>query len=376
MDKLNGITLPNPCRIVIKVGTRLLTHSTGKLNLGYMERLVRELADLRNQGHEVILVTSGAIGAGRGRLNMSRSPVSIPEKQAMAAVGQGVLIQIYEKLFSEYGLVVGQILLTRTDLINRRNYINACNTVITLLKLGVIPIINENDSVSIEEIKFGDNDRLSALVAGLSDAQLLVILTDVDGLYTSNPRKNPEAKLIRMVENIDTEIKSGADKSDDDLATGGMITKIHAAEIASNSGVAMYISNGADPGVVSRLINGEHVGTFFCPQKHYLNRRKRWIAYGQVIKGSVTIDNGACNALCREGKSLLPIGVIAVEGSFSQGDLVTVLDQEGNELGRGLSNYSNEEMVLIQKKISSEIAAIIDRPVAEEVIHRNNLIIY
>ena len=376
MDKPNGITLPNPCRIVIKVGTRLLTHSTGKLNLGYMEKLVRELADLRNQGHEVILVTSGAIGAGRGRLNMSHSPVTIPEKQAMAAVGQGVLIQIYEKLFSEYGLVVGQILLTRTDLINRRNYINACNTVITLLKLGVIPIINENDSVSIEEIKFGDNDRLSALVAGLSDAQMLIILTDVDGLYTSNPRKNPEAKLIRVVENIDNEIKSGADKSDDDLATGGMITKLHAAEIASNSGVAMYISNGSDPGVVSRLINGEHIGTFFCPQKHYLNRRKRWIAYGQVIKGSVTIDSGACNALCRESKSLLPIGVIAVEGSFSQGDLVAVLDQEGNELGRGLSNFSNEEMVLIQKKISSEIAAIIDRPAAEEVIHRNNLIIY
>lgn len=376
MDKPNGITLPNPCRIVIKVGTRLLTHSTGKLNLGYMEKLVRELADLRNQGHEVILVTSGAIGAGRGRLNMTRSPASIPEKQAMAAVGQGVLIQIYEKLFSEYGLVVGQILLTRTDLINRRNYINACNTVITLLKLGVIPIINENDSVSIEEIKFGDNDRLSALVAGLSDAQMLVILTDVDGLYTSNPRKNPEAKLIRVVENIDSGIKSGADKSDDDLATGGMITKLHAAEIASNSGVAMYISNGADPGIISRLINGEHIGTFFCPQKHYLNQRKRWIAYGQVIKGSLTIDSGACNALCREGKSLLPIGVIAVEGSFSQGDLVTVLDQEGNELGRGLSNFSNEELILIQNKISSEIAAIIDRPAAEEVIHRNNLIIY
>ncbi len=376
MDKRKGISLPNPCRIVIKVGTRLLTHSTGKLNLGYMEKLVRELADLRNQGHEVILVTSGAIGAGRGRLNMTRSPVSIPEKQAMAAVGQGVLIQIYEKLFSEYGLVVGQILLTRTDLINRRNYINACNTVITLLKLGVIPIINENDSVSIEEIKFGDNDRLSALVAGLSDAQMLIILTDVDGLYTGNPRKNPEARLIKIVENIDSEIKAGADKSDDDLATGGMITKLHAAEIASNSGVAMYISNGADPGIISRLIGGEHLGTFFRPQKHYLNRRKRWIAYGQVIRGSVTIDNGACNALCREGKSLLPVGVIAAEGSFSQGDLITVLDPEGNELGRGLSNFSNEELVLIQNKISSEIAAIIDRPAAEEVIHRNNLIIY
>jgi len=367
---------PSPCRITVKVGTRLLTHHTGKLNLGYMERLVRKLSDLRNEGHEVILVTSGSIGAGRGRLNIARKKITIPEKQAIAAVGQGLLLQIYEKLFSEYGLVVGQILLTRSDLVSRRRYINACNTVITLLKLGVIPIINENDSVSIEEIKFGDNDRLSALVAGLSDSNLLVVLTDVDGLFNANPSKNPDAKLIPFVDKIDQKIKDGAESSSDDLATGGMVTKLQAAEIATMSGIPMYITNGSDPDVLSRIINGEHVGTYFNPQEHYLNRRKRWIAYGQIVKGKVSIDSGACDALSRERKSLLPVGVIAVEGSFSSGDLVAVVDLEGNELGRGLSNFSSEELALIQKKPSVEIAGIINRPCSEEVIHRDNLVIY
>ncbi|MGM0688207.1 MAG: glutamate 5-kinase [Bacillota bacterium] len=367
---------PSPCRITVKVGTRLLTHHTGKLNLGYMERLVRKLSDLRNEGHEVILVTSGSIGAGRGKLNIARKKITIPEKQAIAAVGQGLLLQIYEKLFSEYGLVVGQILLTRSDLVSRRRYINACNTVITLLKLGVIPIINENDSVSIEEIKFGDNDRLSALVAGLSDSNLLIVLTDVDGLFNANPSKNPDAKLIPFVDKIDKKIKDGAESSNDDLATGGMITKLQAAEIATMSGIPMYITNGSDPDVLSRIISGEHVGTYFNPQEHYLNRRKRWIAYGQIVKGKVSIDSGACDALSREGKSLLPVGVIAVEGSFSSGDLVAVVDLEGNELGRGLSNFSSEELALIQKKPSVEIAGIINRPCSEEVIHRDNLVIY
>lgn len=367
---------PSPCRITVKVGTRLLTHHTGKLNLGYMERLVRKLSDLRNEGHEVILVTSGSIGAGRGRLNIARKKITIPEKQAIAAVGQGLLLQIYEKLFSEYGLVVGQILLTRSDLVSRRRYINACNTVITLLKLGVIPIINENDSVSIEEIKFGDNDRLSALVAGLSDSNLLVVLTDVDGLFNANPSKNPDAKLIPFVDKIDQKIKDGAESSSDDLATGGMVTKLQAAEIATMSGIPMYITNGSDPEVLSRIINGEHVGTYFNPQEHYLNRRKRWIAYGQIVKGKVSIDSGACDALSRERKSLLPVGVIAVEGSFNSGDLVAVVDLEGNELGRGLSNFSSEELALIQKKPSVEIAGIINRPCSEEVIHRDNLVIY
>jgi len=374
--KNKKVSIPAPCRIVVKVGTRLLTHDTGKLNLGYMEKLARELADLCNQGHEVILVSSGSIGAGRGRLNINRNPVSIPEKQAIAAVGQGLLVQIYEKLFAEYGLVVGQILLTRTDLVSRRRYINACNTVLTLLKLGVIPIINENDSVSVEELKFGDNDRLSALVAGLSDAQLLVILTDIEGLYNKNPRKYPDAELIPYVEKIDDSIKAGAETSHDNLATGGMITKLQAAEVATNSGVGMYIANGYDPGVVSRLLKGEHAGTYFQPQEHFLSRRKRWIAYGQVPCGSVTIDSGACNAIRSEGKSLLPIGVIDVEGTFTVGDLITVKDPDGNELARGLTNFASEELIWIQKRSSLDIANIIDRPVPEEVIHRDNLVIY
>ncbi|MFO7951662.1 MAG: glutamate 5-kinase [Bacillota bacterium] len=376
MANSNKTPFPTPCRVVVKVGTRLLTHSTGKLNLSYMEKLVRELADLCNQGHEVILVSSGSIGAGRGRLNIMHKEVTIPEKQAIAAVGQGLLVQIYEKLFSEYGLVVGQILITRSDLISRKRYINACNTVLTLFKLGVIPIINENDSVSVEELKFGDNDRLSALVAGLSDAHLLVLLTDIDGLYNSNPRKNPDAELIPVVEKIDEKIKASADKSDDDLATGGMVTKLQAAEIATNSGVGMYITDGNDPGVISRLIKGKHEGTYFQPLEHYLNRRKRWIAYGQIIKGRVTVDRGACNALCSSYKSLLPVGVVSVEGNFEAGDLIAVNDPEGNEIGRGLSNFSSEELSQIMQRTTPEVANFIDRPFAEEVIHRDNMIVY
>ncbi len=376
MAKQKELSKPSFSRIVVKVGTRLLTHATGKLNLGYMEKVARELADLCNQGHEVILVSSGSIGAGRGRLNITRNPISIPEKQAIAAVGQGLLVQIYEKLFAEYGLIVGQILLTRTDLMSRRRYINASNTVLTLLKLGVVPIINENDSVSVEELKFGDNDRLSALVASLSDADLLVILTDIDGLYSSNPRKYSDARFIPYVEKIDESIKAGAEESHDDLATGGMITKLQAAEIATHSGVGMYITNGFDPGVISRLVNGEHIGTYFKPQQHYLSKRKRWIAYGQVARGSVTIDSGACNALCLENKSLLPVGVIAVEGAFVEGDLITVKDSDGNERGRGLTNFSSEELIWIQQRSSPDIASLIDRPVAEEVIHRDNMVIY
>ncbi len=376
MAKNSKVSLPSPCRIVVKVGTRLLTHDTGKLNLGYMEKLTRVLADLHNQGHDVILVSSGSIGAGRGRLNITRNPISIPEKQALAAVGQGLLVQIYEKLFAEYGLIVGQILLTRTDLVSRRRYINACNTVLTLLKLGVVPIINENDSVSVEELKFGDNDRLSALVAGLSDAHLLVVLSDIEGLYDKNPRRYADAKLIHYVEKIDEDIKAGAETSHDDLATGGMITKLQAAEVATNSGVGMYIANGFDPGVISRLVRGEHIGTYFQPQKQYLSRRKRWIAYGQVPRGSVTIDRGACQAIRSEGKSLLPIGVVDVEGSFTEGDLVVVKDPDGNELARGLTNFSSGELTWIQKRSSTDIASIIERPVAEEVIHRDNLVLY
>ena len=364
-------------RLVIKVGTRLLAHSTGRLNPDYIESLVNQVAGLHRQGKEVILVSSGAIGAGMGRLQMERRPGSIPEKQAAAAVGQGLLVQIYEKLFSEHGVTVAQVLVTRTDLVSRRRYINARNTIYCLLKWGVVPIINENDTVSVEEIKFGDNDQLSALVAGLIDARLLIILTSIDGFYSGNPRKDPNARLIPVVNEITPRLKSWAGLSNDDLATGGMVTKLQAAEIATNSGVGVYIADGTAPDILNRIISGEQVGTYFLPRKRYLSHRKRWIAYGQVVKGSVTVDNGAKRALCRQGKSLLPVGVISVDGSFKTGDLVKVLDLEGRELGRGLTNFSSTELSRIKTHASGEIPAILggaDEP--EEVIHRDNLVIY
>ncbi|MBS3943711.1 MAG: glutamate 5-kinase, partial [Dethiobacter sp.] len=358
------------------VGTRLVTRANGKLSIAYIERLVRELADLRNQGHEIILVSSGAVGAGMGRLNLTKRPNAVRKKQACAAVGQGLLIHIYEKLFSEYGQVVAQILLTRGDLINRRRYINACNTLVTLLDWGVIPIINENDTVSVQEIKFGDNDRLSALVAGLCDANLLIILTDIDGLYKTNPHIDPQAAMIREVRQITAEIKGYAGNSREELATGGMITKLQAAEIAVNSGIGMIIANGKDPAVLNRIICGEKIGTYFHPVKRFLNRRKRWIAFGRVEQGKVAVDDGACNALCREGKSLLPVGITEVYGSFKKGELVVVVDRLGREIGRGLSNFSSAELCKIKQRHCAEIADRIGRHAADEVIHRDNLVIY
>jgi glutamate 5-kinase len=289
-------------RIVVKVGTRLLTHQNGKLNPDYIQGLVCDLAELKNRGHEVILVTSGAIGAGMGRLGMRKKPVAIPDKQAAAAVGQGLLIQLYEKIFSQYGQIVAQILLTRFDMVSRRRYINACNTILTLLKWGVVPIINENDTVSVQEIKFGDNDRLSALVAALTDADILIILTNIDGLYSANPWIDPNARLIREIKEITPEIKAMAGRSLDDLATGGMLTKLQAAEIASYSGVGMYIANGTTPGILRKILIGKAICTYFHPQKKIINRRKRWIAYGQVVQGSVFIDDGAREALTCNGK--------------------------------------------------------------------------
>lgn len=365
------------CRVVVKVGTRLLTGSTGRLDPGYIESLVSQIAHLQGEGKELILVSSGAIGAGMGRLRMEHRPESIPEKQAAAAVGQGLLIQTYEKLFSRHGLIAAQVLLTRADLVSRRRYINARNTLRCLLGWGVIPIINENDTVSAEEIKFGDNDQLSALVAGLIDAQLLIILTTVDGFYRGDPCRDPEAELIPVVNNITPQLKSWAGRSTDELATGGMVTKLLAAEIATSSGTGVYIANGTAPDILKRIISGETVGTYFCPRKRYLNHRKRWIAYGRVVKGSVTVDDGARRALCRGGKSLLPVGVVGVKGSFKIGDLIAMQDLEGRELGRGLSNFSSATLARLKGYTSSEIAATLgDSARPEEVIHRDNMVIY
>ncbi|NLZ38636.1 MAG: glutamate 5-kinase [Firmicutes bacterium] len=360
--------------VVVKVGSRTLTHASGKINLRMMEKLVRELADLKNQGYQVILVTSGAVAAGIGRLGLESKPQTIPEKQAVAAVGQGLLIQMYEKLFSEYGLVIAQVLLTRDDFNDRKRYLNSRNTLQALLEYGAIPVINENDTVAVEEIEFGDNDTLSALVASLLDADLLVLLTDIGGLYTANPKLDPQAQLIGKVEQITPEIKKLAGGSDEMLATGGMITKLMAAEIAVNSGVPMIIADGKEPHVLQRLLEGENIGTYFCAREKSLESRKRWIAYGQIPHGKLIIDEGAAHAVLYEGKSLLPSGILAVYGSFEQGETVAIEDQEGKEIARGLVNYNSRELRQIKGLHTEEAAGLLQRACGEAV-HRNNMVV-
>lgn len=368
-------SLQNTKKIVIKVGTRLLTYETGKLNLGIMERLVREISDLKNQGRDVVLVSSGSVGAGMGRLGLKRKPVSVQERQAVAAVGQGLLIQFYEKMFAEYGHMVAQILLTREDMNNRTRYINSRNTLLHLLKFNVVPIVNENDTISTEEIEFGDNDRLSAMVAALIDSDLLIILTDIDGLYTANPKVDPEASCISLVEEITPEIKKVAGKTEEMLAKGGMTTKVEAAEIAMAAGVDMIIANGNRPSIVRRILEGEQTGTYFCSQQGPLRSRKSWIAFGQKVKGVIEVDTGAAKALARDGKSLLPIGITDVKGHFSRGETVSICDGDGTEIARGLSNYSAKELTHIKGCKSSEISEILGYSTHQEVVHRDNLVL-
>lgn len=365
----------NARTIVIKVGTSLLTYESGKLNLEYLEKIAQKIAGIKNQGREIVLVSSGAVGAGIGRMNMKRRPASVPEKQASAAIGQGLLVQFYEKFFSEYGHVVAQILLTRADLMDRQRYINASNTISTLLRWGVIPVINQNDTVAVEEIEFGDNDFLSALVSGLIDADLLINLTDIEGLYDSNPQENPDARLIPVVEKITPEIKRQAGSASTEFSTGGMRAKIRAADIAVNSGVDMVVTGGRDLENLTSLLNGEPAGTLFLAQDRYLCRRKRWIAYSRVPRGVLTVDRGASKALIEENKSLLPVGVISVEGTFQIGDMVRVKDQDGKEVGRGLVNFDSEELKRILNLPSSEVDKVLGREVDEEVIHRDNLVV-
>lgn len=361
--------------VVIKIGTRLLTDASGNLDLPYMEKLVGVISAVKGKERNIAIVSSGAIGAGIGRLNMERRPVTIPEKQAAAAVGQGLLIQHYERCFARYHLPVAQILLTRGDLVDRQRYVNARNTIHTLLRWGVIPIINENDSVSVEEIKFGDNDRLSSLVSSLIDADLLIILTDIDGLYDADPAENEGSRLIPMVENITPEIKKYAGNTHDELSTGGMITKIQAAQIAVKSGINMVIANGTEPRNLVRLFDGEEVGTLFVARDHGLKQRQRWIAFGRVIEGELTIDEGARNALLSNGKSLLSVGIVEVKGDFVRGDLVIVSDLKGKEISRGLVNYGSTEIRKIMGQPSTMIDDVLGFYLEEEVIHRDNMVI-
>lgn len=362
-------------RVVVKVGTSTLTHPNGRLNLGRIEALVRQLADAANEGRQVVLVTSGAIGAGMNRLGMSQRPRTIPEKQAVAAVGQGLLMQMYEKLFGEYGLVVGQLLLTRDDFTHRKRHVNCRNTIESLWRMGAIPVVNENDTVAVDEIKFGDNDTLAALVAGLMAADLLMILSDVDGVFDKDPRGDRSAQLLPVIEAITPELVEAAGGPGTLFGSGGMSTKVRAAKMATAGGTATVIANGSRPGVIRAILGGEAAGTLFVPRPEKMAGRKRWIAFYLPAQGEVYVDAGAGKALVEGGKSLLPAGVVAVSGDFEEGDVVRVLDQAGKELARGLVNYGAAELDKIRGRATQEIHHILGYKYFDEVIHRDNLVI-
>ena len=363
-------------RIVIKVGSSTITYGTGKRNFSRIDRLAREIADLANQGKEIILVSSGAVAVGVDRLGLSAKPKTIPGKQAAAAVGQGVLMHTYEKIFAEYGQIVAQVLLTRMDSVDRHRYTNSRNTFLALLDYKVIPIVNENDVVSIDELKIGDNDNLSALVAGIVDADLLIILSDVDGLYTANPQKNPKAKLVPEVTDITQEIEESAGDAGSTVGTGGMFTKIQAAKVATSSGIHMVIASGEEKDAISRILEGEEVGTLFVSRENRLQFRKRWLAFGARIAGKIVVDDGCAKAVRKAGAcSILPAGITNVDGEFEAGNTVSVVDKSGHELARGLTNYSSEELARIKGAKTSEIEALIGHKHFDEVIHRDDLVI-
>ena len=364
----------NKCRrVVIKVGTSTLTYNNGQLNLLRIEHLVREMADLHNRDMEVLLVTSGAIGVGANRMGYKKVPKTMPEKQALAAVGQGALLHLYEKFFGEYGKTVAQVLLTRDDLDDRMRYLNATNALLAILAMDVIPIINENDTVVVDEIKFGDNDTLSALVAGIVNADLLLILSDVDGLYDCDPRTNKEAVLQHQVSEITRDMEEKSASRGSSFSSGGMITKLKAAQVCMAAGVPMVIANSDEDNVIRRVVGGEELGTIFIPREEKMHAREKWIAFGTVCQGKLLVDAGARQALLNRGKSLLPSGVTGVEGDFDRGTVVAVIEPDGREIARGLVNYAAREIALIAGKRSGEIEAILGEKDYDEVIHRNNL---
>src|SRR5690606_11513229 len=315
------------------------------------------------------------IGAGMSRLGMARKPRSIPEKQAVAAVGQGILMQTYESLFADCGYVVGQLLLTRDDLTHRKRHLNCRNTIESLWRMGAIPIVNENDTVAVEEIKFGDNDTLAALVAGLIAADLLIILSDVDGVYDKNPRLHPSATLLQVVEAVTPELMEAAGGPGSLYGSGGMVTKLQAAKMAMAGGTAAVIANGARPGVIRSILEGETAGTLFVPRPEKMAGRMRWIAFYLPAQGQIRVDGGARKALVEGGKSLLAAGIVGVSGQFEEGDVVQVLDEDGRELARGLVNYGAEELARIQGRSTQEIHKILGYKYFDEVIHRDNLVL-
>ena len=362
-------------RVVVKIGTSSLVREDGSLDRDRMAGMLGQLADVRRAGVEVILVSSGAIRAGMEKLGADKRPKDIPDQQATAAVGQSVLMQTYSDLLSAHGIVPGQILLTRDDFDHRVRYLNARNTIRRLLAFGCLPIVNENDTVATEEIKFGENDTLSALVAACADADLLLNLSDVDGLYNGDPRLDKSCALIDEVPAITDEIEKLAGGARGYCGSGGMRSKIEAARIAMSSGVCVVIANASRPNVIVDIVNGEKIGTRFLASDTGLSHRKRWIAFASRVRGTITVNSGAAEMLTRRGKSLLPAGVVGIDGSFAIGDLVAIIDEDRREIARGLTNYSITELALIKGKHTSDIEAILGCKDYDEVIHRDNMVL-
>nr|WP_088893109.1 glutamate 5-kinase [Leptolyngbya ohadii] len=363
--------------LVVKIGTSSLAHpDTGFLALATIAQLVETLSQLRQQGHDVILVSSGAVGVGCARLGLTERPRSMAMKQAVAAVGQGRLMRVYDDLFSSLQQPIAQVLLTRTDLTERSRYVNAYRTFRQLLKLGVIPIVNENDTLAVEELKFGDNDTLSARVASLVGATWLFLLTDVDRLYSADPRSHPDAKPIPVVEDIEKldELVEVGDRGTS-WGTGGMVTKIAAARIATTAGIRTVITEGQAPQNLLKILAGEPIGTRFEPQPDRVNARKRWIAHGLVPAGKLYLDAGAIAAIRDAGKSLLAAGVREVEGEFQTNDAVVLCDRSGQEVARGIVNYTSIELQKIRGCHSDQIPQILGYGGAETVVHRDNLVL-
>ena len=374
-DKTGSSVLRNARRIVVKVGSSLVTNEGRGLDAVAIGQWCEQLAVLVNDGREVIMVSSGAVAEGMKRLGWVNRPKAIHELQAAAAVGQMGLAQVYETKLRENGIGSAQVLLTHADLADRERYLNARSTLLTLLQLGVVPVINENDTVVNDEIKFGDNDTLGALVANLVEADALVILTDQKGLYTADPRKDPAARFVHEAKAGDASLEAMAGGAGSSIGRGGMITKILAAKRAAGSGASTVIAWGREPQALVRLTRGEAIGTLLVAQTQKMQARKQWMADHLQLRGSVTVDAGAAGKVRDEGKSLLPIGMTTVEGDFARGDVIAVRDTSGEEIARGLANYSSSEARLICRKASSEFEKLLGYTGESEMVHRTNLVL-
>ena len=359
-------------RVVIKVGTKIITSKGARLDNREVELLCTQIVKLRRKGVEVVLVSSGAIAEGMSQLQLTKRPKTLRVLQAAAAIGQSRLMKIYDSCFYKKKIVTAQILLTRADLSDRQRYLNARNTIITLLDKGILPIINENDTVSTDEIKFGDNDQLSAMVANFISAQALIILTDVDGLYCLTEEGKQEK--IDVVEEIG-KVEHHAAGAGCELSVGGMRTKLEAARMVTASGITCIIANGKKADILNEIIKGKNVGTIFKAKKTRLNEKKKWIAFSKKVKGKLVVDKGAIRAVCEQGRSLLSAGVMSASGNFAYGDLVLIVSESGKELARGFTNYTSKEIDKIKGLKTSEIEKELGSKYYDEIIHRDNLVI-